>query len=372
MKHTVVLGSGVVGMSIAWELVRRGQRVTVVDRSQPGRQASWAGAGILAPSNEHTAIHPLDQLTAVSNRLHGEWSAELKAETSIDNGYQVCGGIYLARSLGEQAALAGLTGYWKECQIEFRSLSSAELAGHYPQLVTDGIRMALWVPSEAQIQNPHHLKALKAGCEKRGVEFVLVKEDCVFETVGDSVVGVQLGTRQIRADSFCIAAGAWTSQLLQPLGIQLSMIPVRGQMLLYKLNEIGTTAIFNEGSRYIVPRRDGHVLVGSSTEEAGFSSTTTPQVLRELEAFSESLIPQLKRERLVGSWAGLRPATYDGFPYLGRLPGLANGFVATGHFKIGLQQSTGTAQILADLVEGQSPVIDIAPFEPARVKEELP
>ena len=101
------------GLSLAWELSGRGYDVSLIDREQVGPAASWAGAGILVPANEQTAIHPLDQLTALSNRLHAEWAEELKTETGIDNGFQVCGGIYLARSLGEEAALSGLGGYWE-------------------------------------------------------------------------------------------------------------------------------------------------------------------------------------------------------------------------------------------------------------------
>ena len=369
MTRSVVIGAGIIGLSIAWELVKRGHHVTVVQRDQVGRQASWAGAGLLVPANEETAIHPLDQLTALSNRLHAEWADQLKSETGIDNGYQVCGGIYLARSQGEQAALSGLKRYWTECQIDYHDLSMTELAAQQPHLLTDGMQMAMSVPGEAQIRNPHHLRALKVACQQRGVEFLSDVDDLSFETQASRLTGLRIGNHRIPGDTFCVAAGAWTSQLLHPLGVPLSMIPVRGQMLLYLWPEGMLTTILNEGSRYLVPRRDGHVLVGSSTEEAGFDPTTTSDVLQELGAFAESLFPDLNPQRLESSWAGLRPATYDGFPYLGRLPDWENGFVATGHFKVGLQQSTGTACIMADLIENQSLSIDITPFAPSRVSE---
>ncbi|MCH2180569.1 MAG: FAD-dependent oxidoreductase [Mariniblastus sp.] len=371
MTRTVVIGGGIMGLSIAWELSGRGHRVSLVDREQVGRPASWAGAGILVPANEQTAIHPLDQLTALSNRLHAEWAVDLKSETGIDNGFQVCGGIYLARSLGEAAALSGLRGYWEECQIEYLELSATALGLQQPHLSTAGVRMALSVPGEAQIRNPHHLRALRAGCRSRGVEFHQSVGDPCFETRSGQLVALRLGNQRIEGDRFCITAGAWTSELLHPLGVNLSMIPVRGQMLLYFWPESGLKTILNEGSRYVVPRPDGHILVGSSTEEAGFEPTTTKPVLAELEAFAASLLPALTPERLESQWAGLRPATYDGFPYLGRLPNWENGFVATGHFKVGLQQSTGTALVMADLVEEKPPRIDLAPFDPARVKEEI-
>ena len=369
MTHSIVVGAGVVGLSIAWELVKRGHRVTVVERGRIGRQASWAGAGILLPANEQTAVHPLEQLTALSNRLHAEWSAELRSETGIDNGYQVCGGVYLARSAGEQAALAGLQSFWDECQIKYCPMSSKELAKRYNFIETSQIRAAMSVPEEAQIRNPLHLLALESACQLRGVDLVSHAEEVVFETQGNELVAIRLGERRITADVFCVAAGAWSSQVLTPLGIQLPMIPVRGQMLLYQSSRFLLKTILNEGSRYIVPRQDGHLLVGSTTEEAGFQNLTTAEGIRELKEFAERLIPKLTSERLLNSWAGLRPATYDGFPYLGKMPNWENGFVATGHFKVGLQQSTGTAVLMAELIETQTPTVEMAVFAPSRVPE---
>ena len=369
MTHSVVIGAGVVGLSIAWELAKREHRVTVVERGPIGRQASWAGAGILLPTNEETAVHPLDQLSALSNRLHAEWSAELRSETGIDNGYQVCGGVYLARSPGEQAALAGLQSFWDECQIEYGPISNEELARKQPFLETGQIRAAVSVPGEAQIRNPLHLLALEAACQARGVDLVSHAEGMVFETHENELVAIRVGDRRIAADIFCVAAGAWSSQVLEPLGSLLPMIPVRGQMLLYRSPHVLLKTILNEGSRYIVPRQDGHLLVGSTTEEAGFKSQTTADGMRDLEDFAESLIPNLNSKRLLKSWAGLRPATYDGFPYLGKAPNWDNGFVATGHFKVGLQQSTGTAMLMADLMETRTPAIETTVFAPSRVSE---
>ncbi len=371
MTRIVVVGGGVMGLSLAWELSGRGYDVSLIDREHFGPAASWAGAGILVPANEQTAIHPLDQLTALSNRLHAEWAEKLKMETGIDNGFQVCGGVYVARSLGEEAALTGLRGYWDECQIEYRDLSPAALGQWQPHLSTDGIRVALSVPGEAQIRNPHHLRALRAGCRSRGVQFFHADGDSSWETRSGRLIGLRLGQQRVEGDQFCIAAGAWTGQLLHPLGVNLAMLPVRGQMLLYYWPEGRMATILNEGSRYLVPRRDGHLLVGSSTEEAGFEPTTTQPVLEELQLFAQSLLPALTTERLKSQWAGLRPATYDGFPYLGRLSNWENGFVATGHFKVGLQQSTGTAVVMADLIDQKPPTIDLAPFEPGRVKEAI-
>ena len=125
--------------------------------------------------------------------------------------------------------------------------------------------------------------------------------------------------------------------------------------------------IINEGTRYIVPRQDGHVLVGATIEEAGFDESTTESGIGKLASDAQRLVPLLTKEKMVKTWAGLRPGTHDGLPYMGRLPGLGNAFVSTGHFKIGLQLSPGAAVAMADLMEGKETLVDLTPFDPSRV-----
>jgi glycine oxidase len=144
------------------------------------------------------------------------------------------------------------------------------------------------------------------------------------------------------------------------------MLPVRGQMLLYKLDAAPFAAVVNEGTRYLVPRTDGHVLFGATIEEVGFDTSTTESGIANLIEHATSLLPQLTEDRLVKTWAGLRPGTFDGFPYIGPLSHSSNLFVATGHFKAGLHLSPGTAEIVADLVEQKTPSIDLRPFAPSR------
>jgi glycine oxidase len=170
--------------------------------------------------------------------------------------------------------------------------------------------------------------------------------------------------------NYFFAAGPWTQRLVEQTSVPLPMQPVRGQIALYKVPpDIESTEswpIVNEGSRYLVPRRDGHVLAGATIEEVGFDCATTEHEIAELRAWAESLCDRLKESTYLKSWAGLRPGTYDGFAYLGRLGDLENAFVATGHFKGGLHLSTGTAVVMADLAEGKTPSIDLQPFSPSR------
>jgi glycine oxidase len=171
----------------------------------------------------------------------------------------------------------------------------------------------------------------------------------------------------IDVDAVCIASGAWSGQLVKSLGLSLPMVPVRGQIVLFKLEEQLFEPTTYEGARYIVARADGHVVVGATVEEVGFDSSTTDSELQELRRFAASIYPALSDDAYVKGWAGLRPATYDGFPYIGRLPNLENAFVAAGHFRSGLHLSTGTAAVIGDLIVGKQPEVNLNPFDPGRI-----
>ena len=367
MKVAIV-GGGVIGLSLAYEMSHRGHEIVVVDRERMGRQSSWAGAGIFPPSNSETAIHPLEHLEARSDELHPIWAADLKQQTGIDNGFIRCGGLYLARTVGEKAALAGVAGEWQERKFEATALSRLELKTRFGKLNCHGDEemLAWWLPGETQLCNPHHLKALVAACQINGVTLLENCGEAFFNRSDDEVKGIVLPNRNketIVADAYCVTAGAWSQQIIS----ELPMVPVRGQMLLYKLDAAPFVAIINEGSRYLVPRQDGHVLFGATIEEAGFDTSTTTAGLANLHQHASDLLPSLTEDRLIKSWAGLRPGTFDGFPYIGPLANHDNVFIAAGHFKAGLHLSPATAEVVADLIEQKDPAIDLRPFAPSRV-----
>lgn len=364
----LLIGGGVIGLSLAWELARQGLRVQIVDQAETGQEASWAGAGILPPANRQTALHPYDQLRGLSMELHPQWAEALGALTGIDTGYRVSGGIYLARTAGETAALAGWAGTVEDEQIPIHKLSFSELAELEPGLAAPGqpYRAIYQLPTEAQLRNPRYLKALKRACELAGVEilpgFTVIAPLCE----GDTLRAVETTGGVLSAGAFCFTAGAWTGRMLAEMGIPTGILPMRGQMLLFRCETAPFRSIVNEGPRYLVPRDDGHVLVGATEEEVGFDKRTTPEALRELHELACDIVPQLKLAVLERSWAGLRPASFDGFPYLGPLPGLRNAYVASGHFRSGLYLSPGTAVVMRQLICGQPPEIDLAPFRVGR------
>ena len=366
MKVAIV-GGGVIGLSLAYELNRRGHEVIVAERNRMGRQSSWAGAGVFPPSNIDTAIHPLEHLEARSDQLHPIWAQDLKKQTGIDTGFQRGGGLYLARTIGEKAALSAVVGEWRQRAFEAVQLTPAEMETRFGDLGCAGDEklIAWWLPGETQICNPHHLEALVAACKTGGVTLLENCGDVSLDRDAKAIKGILVPNHDqetIIADAYCITAGAWAQQIVSAL----PMVPVRGQMLLYKLNQPPFAAVVNEGSRYLVPRADGHVLFGATIEEAGFDTSTTPEGIDNLKHHAQDLLPALTQDRLVKSWAGLRPGTFDGFPYIGALAGHDNVFIAAGHFKAGLHLSPATAEVISDLIEQKEPAIDLRPFAPSR------
>lgn len=359
-----------IGLSLAYELSGRGLKVEVIDQGEPGREASWAGAGILPPANRATAIDPLDKLRALSSELHPVWAERLKQETGLDTGYRPCGGLYLARSAGEAASLLGLKGLLDEQQIPFERLSRESLASLEPALApltrSTEFRAAYLMPGEAQLRNPRHLQALLVACRQRGVEVrsgIAAEE---FELAGGKVVRVKTNAGLRTAERYCLTSGAWTQPLLARLFIPTGILPVRGQMVLYRCERPPFTRILNEGPRYLVPRDDGRVLAGSTEEEVGFDKSNTAEGIAELRQFAEELVPALREAPIERTWAGLRPGSFDGSPYLGQVPGLDNAFVAAGHFRSGLYLSPATAVVMSDLLLGRTPEIDLTPFRVGR------
>ncbi len=366
MSDLLVIGGGVIGLSIAYEAAGRGSSVHLIDAQQPAREASWAGAGILPPAGEHSA-NPLEQLTALSNRLHRVWAAEFQNTTGIDNGYQPCGGLYVARDEPTREELGRLHTWASAEDVAIEPLPRGELTRIEPALRPTGGRVdAALLPGECQLRNPRHLKALMEGCRQRGVEIVPAAAAEDFEIKGSRLASVRTESGNFVADQYCLAAGSWTTALARKLRLRLAIKPIRGQIALLKCERPLFSRIVNEGKRYLVPRLDGRVIVGSTEEDAGFDHSTSEDIIAGLIEFAASLVPQLSEAPLEKSWAGLRPASRDGLPYLGQVPELENAFVAAGHFRSGLQLSPGTAVVINDLLAGKPPTIDLSQFRPGR------
>ncbi|QDU25735.1 Hydrogen cyanide synthase subunit HcnC precursor [Anatilimnocola aggregata] len=367
----LIVGGGVIGLSLAWQLALRGRKVRIIDRQAPAREASWAGAGILPPASRTALAHPLDQLRGWSYELHAEWAITLRQQTGIDTGYRQCGGLYVARAAGEAAALSAWAATQREEEVTVTQLSLDELARLEPELAKSNppalpIRTAWLLPAECQLRNPHYLQALLKVCEQQGVEIVADCEVQDFVIENSRLQAIVTSQGSISAEQVCVTSGAWTGQLLQKLGLKIGVVPIRGQMVLFRCAHSPLRTIVNEGPRYLVPRNDGRLLVGSTEEEAGFDKRTTPEAIAELISLARTWLPSLANAEVEQTWAGLRPASFDGFPYLGAIPGVANAFVAAGHYRSGLYLSPGTAIVMAQLMCKEACSINLSPFSVGR------
>jgi glycine oxidase len=270
MTRCLVIGGGVVGLSLAYELAGQGRDVRVIDAAQPGREASWAGAGILPPAVADSD-DALEQLTALSNRLHAAWTEALRETTGIDNGLRRCGAVYVAREPGDAGELERSARGLAQRGLAVERLAPAALDELEPELRLSGVAdLAYLVPDECQLRNPRHLKALVAACVQRGVEITPGVAADDFEVRGARLRAVRTSVGSLTADQFCLTTGAWSAALAGKLGVAADVRPIRGQIALLATRGQVLSRIVNEGPRYLVPRPDGRVLVGSTEEEVGF------------------------------------------------------------------------------------------------------
>lgn len=367
-QDLVIIGGGVQGLSSALELqdVAVTDRVTLLERGETGREASWAGAGIVPPGNPSGQLHPSERLRAFSSSLFPDLSRSLAEFTGIDNGFIRCGGIEFLSSRDDFDA-------WQVEGIAFEELTPNELSRLESIHPPDSTVIPVRVPDMAQVRNPWHVRALREACLRRGVDIQTHSEVVGFTTRGDRVVAIQLGDgRSLSADQFLITAGAWTRKLLTGLGWQPDpgMIPVRGQIVLFRSPRPPIRHILLHGKCYLVPRPDGRTLVGSTEEpEAGFTKGNTPEAVADLTALAQHWVPALREAEIETTWSGLRPGSPDGLPFIGRVPGYRNLWINAGHFRAGIQLSPGSARLITDLILDRDPCVDPWPYRPERVPD---
>ncbi|MDR3632527.1 MAG: glycine oxidase ThiO [Isosphaeraceae bacterium] len=365
LTDVVIVGGGVIGLSTAYVLTREGVRTTVLDRRELGREASWAGAGMIAPTSEHVSVHPTVALRSWSARLFSDWSAALLAETGIDNGYRRSGGVDVACNRDEAEALRAAAGRWRAEGVEFERLAYDDIRRVEPAL-SPSIEVAYYLPDRAQVRNPWHLRALSAAIEGRDATLTPHRAVKGFETSGSRVTAVVTDQGPLPCDCVVVAAGAWSAGVLAELAVTAPTPPVKGQIVLLRPDRPVLKRVVERGSNYLVPRDDGRILVGATEEHVGFDTNVTAQGVLGLLAEALQLCPGLSGATVERCWAGLRPGSIDTRPYIGYAPGFENVIVATGHKRAGLQLSPATAEVVGDLVLRRPPRLDLSPFEVGR------
>lgn len=365
VPDVVIVGGGVIGLTTAYFLSQRGATVTVLDQSQPGQEASWAGAGMLPPGNLEHARDAAAQLRAYSHQRWRSFSQELRELTGMDNSYLESGGLELGFD-GEGGRVAAEIQGWTSERVPLEVLSPPDLQRLEPALGPE-IRCGYRLPTFAQVRNPRHLKALILACASRHVRLVAGAPVMHFDTESDAqggrrILAARTANERYCAKNFLIAGGAWTGGLTRQLGFELPVRPVRGQIVLLSAVPLPFRHVLNNGARYLVPRADGRILIGATEEDVGFDKHNTVEGVAGLLQFAQRLVPVLAQAKLERTWSGLRPGSPTGNPFLSRLPEHPNGFVAAGHFRAGLQLSVATGDLMAQLITSGNTAIDLEEF----------
>ncbi|MGX5220802.1 glycine oxidase ThiO [Pseudomonas segetis] len=354
----VIVGGGVIGLLSALNLAKHCD-VVLLDSTAVGTEASWAGGGIVSPLYPWRYSDAVTALAQWSQDFYPGLGAQLLETTGIDPEVHSTG-LYWLDLDDEAEALA-----WAcAAQKNLRSVDITDVQAQVPALGM-GYQRAIHMPGVANVRNPRLVKALRAALLQ--LPNVSIKEHSPvsgFIRDGQRVVGVQTVSGAVMADQVVLAAGAWSAELLRPLGIELPVEPVKGQMILYKCADDFLPSMVLAKGRYAIPRRDGHILIGSTLEYEGFDKTPTDVALQSLKASAEELLPALADAQVVGHWAGLRPSSPEGIPFIGPLPGFDGLWLNCGHYRNGLVLAPASCQLLADLMQGRAPIIDPAPYAP--------
>ena len=322
----------------------------LVDQGIPGREASWAGAGILPPGSPGLISDPLTAIAAKASQYWPKLAAELHESTGIDNEFHRCGGIELADGTPDEFQVE--QNLWQAAGARVEPLEPKQIRECEPAF--SGAEAAYHLPDLCQVRNPRHLQALKKACELVGVQTTPVCPVLSWKIHDGSIAAAVTPLGEIAAGRFIVTAGAWSTQLLQSAGIDREVIPVRGQIALLGPSPVRLSHVFERGKRYLVPRHDGRILIGSTEELTGFEKGNTQVAIDELRRFAAEICPPLADVPLETCWSGLRPRAVRGRPFVGKVPGYQNLLMATGHFRAGLHLSPVTAEIVCRLVNGET------------------
>lgn len=360
-SDVVVVGGGVIGLSVAYYCARDGLSVTVLERGELGQESSWAGAGIIPAGRGESARSAYAKLLGVSGEIYPKISEELRQETGIDNGYRRCGGLEIGCDEADAHALRSAAGHYRSEGVDWIELSPSAARKLEPAL-QGPFRVAYHIPGMAQVRNPRHIKALAAACARRRVRLVTGAEVSGFQIEQDRVLGVRTLDATFSGATTVVTAGAWSRGLLQSAGVSLPVRPVRGQIVLLQCGTPLLSRVIMMGKRYLVPRSDGRVLIGSTEEEVGFDKRTTANAARELLEVALAIAPPLGQAQVERAWAGLRPGNPDGKPFIGPVPGLDGLLVAAGHFRSGLQLAPVTGLMIKQLILGEPTSVPLEAF----------
>jgi glycine oxidase len=369
--EVAIIGGGVIGLSIARALTRRGVRdVMVIEKHECGREASWAAGGILAPQIEADAADDFFRLACASRDLYPQFAADLQTESGIDVELDTTGTMYVAFSEDEEAELRHRVEWQRSQGLRVEWLTGDEARALEPYLSTS-VRFGSRFPDDYQVNNRKLVEALVKANQRQGVRLITGCAVRKIQIVDDAVTGIQTELGFLSTKKIVVAAGAWSSsiQAEEALLPRLDIEPVRGQMLCFNAPGFARHVIYSSRG-YIIPRRDGRLLAGSTSEHVGFDKRVTEAGVDRIRSMAIEIAPDLENTSIIDSWAGFRPRAPDDLPVLGPVANTKGLFYATGHYRNGILLAPITGELLARAVIGDPDKALIA-FSPQRFVKEL-
>lgn len=352
-QDAIIVGAGVIGLATAERLLTQGAKVTILERNCAGQESSWAGGGILSPLPPWDYSDDVTCLTSYSAKQYPAWTSALHKASGIDPEYEISGMLILPPYNIEIAR------HWcstRKIKINHPPIPSSSLTENQTE-------RALFLPAIAQVRNPRLLRALLKRVVQLGGKII---ERCTvseLKTVHRQVQSIASSHGDFFADHYIVSAGAWSKEILGVHALKLDIKPIRGQMLLFKFDSPPIHTILVQNDLYIIPRRDGHLLIGSTMEDAGFDKQTTTSARDHLLEFAQAILPALHGMPITRHWSGLRPASPQNIPTISRHPVIRNLWINSGHFRYGVTMAPASAEILVNEIIGGPQPIDITPYQ---------
>jgi glycine oxidase len=369
----LIVGGGLIGSSIAFELSSEKLRVAVLDRQEPGREASWAAAGMLAPGPDSPESSALVALGRESLRLYPEFIAAIEQISGKCVDFTRNGAFEVLHGPQAEAQRNAMVAEFRRLAIAAEAISLNDARKDEPSLAPHAGAVA-WLPEEATVDPRLLVEAVLAAATQRGVE---IHAHCAVDSLQyaqGACTGVFAGGRKIAAKQVIVAAGSFCGTIAgathearqQPQLQQYAPVhPVRGQMLALRSTTVQLEKVLRSQHGYLVPRRDGRIIAGSTLEDAGFVKQVTPQGVRQILDAALDLAPALADAKIVEEWSGLRPGTPDLLPIIGPTD-IAGLWLATGHYRNGILLAPATAKIMRDWIVTEKSNFNAESFSPLR------